>query len=77
MTRYVPSAQDMVRIDNIFIYHTPKGDQSDRYVALREKAKELAELMLASCPPSQELSLAITNLQTAVFYANASIAINE
>ena len=34
-------------------------------------------LMIASCPDSRELSLALTNLEQAVFWANASIARNE
>lgn len=37
--------------------HAPKGDQQDRYVKLRAKAKELAEMILHYCPPSRELIL--------------------
>jgi hypothetical protein len=65
------------QIDNIFTYHKPKGDQPVRYEALRSKAKELARLINESCPESREKSLAITNLQQAIMWANASIAINE
>lgn len=65
------------RIQNDFIYHSPFGTQPERYQALREKAKELAGLMIASCPDSRELSLALTNLEQAVFWTNASIARNE
>ena len=49
----------------------------ERYQALREKAKELAGLMIESCPDSRESSLALTNLEQAAFWANASIARNE
>lgn len=65
------------RIQNDFVYHPPFGNQPERYQALREKAKELAGLMIASCPDSRELSLALTNLEQASFWANASIARNE
>lgn len=65
------------QINNTFVYHAPKGDQTTRYQQLRDKAKELAELMADTCPNSREKALAFTNLQQAVMWANASIAINE
>lgn len=64
-------------VDNIFKYHTPKDNQPERYEKLRAKAKELAVLMLDSCPESRERSLALTNLEQSVFWANASVARNE
>lgn len=67
----------MYNIENIFTYHTPKGSQTERYVAIRNKAKELAELIEDCCPDSREKSLACTNLEQAVMWANASIARNE
>jgi len=66
-----------VNLDNIFTYHKPFGNQPERYVALRNKAKELAEHVENMCPDSREKSLAITNIQQAVMWANAAIAINE
>ena len=65
------------QIDNIFTYHKPFGTQQDRYVAIREKAKELAFLLNDACPESREKSLAFTQLQSAIHWANSSIAINE
>lgn len=65
------------RIENNFTYHAPKGDQAERYGKIREKARELAELMEESCPNSREKSLASTKLEEAVMWANASIARNE
>lgn len=65
------------QIDNIFTYHSPKGDQPERYQEMREKAKELATLINIHCPESREKSLAITHLQECTMFANASIAINE
>lgn len=64
-------------LDNIFTYHAPFGTQVDRYAALRSKAKEMATLMNEVCPESREKSLALTNLQQSIMWANASIAINE
>lgn len=69
--------QIVKRLDNNFMYHSPKGDQGERYVAIRGQAKELAETLLKLCPPSRELSKAMTELEDAVMWANASIARNE
>lgn len=64
-------------VDNVFQYHAPHGDQPQRYIALREKAKELAVLIQTTTPESREQSVALTNLQQTVMWANAAIAINE
>jgi hypothetical protein len=64
-------------VENTFTYHAPQGTQQERYQALRAKAKELATLIESSCPASREASLALTNLQQSIMWANASIAINE
>lgn len=66
-----------MNLENIYTYHTPKGSQPERYVAIRRKAKELAELIADCCPDSREKSLANTRLEEAVMWANASIARNE
>lgn len=65
------------QLDNIFTYHKPFGSQPRRYEQLRTEAKELAKLIHSYCPESREKSLAITNLQQSIMWANASIAINE
>lgn len=65
------------QLDNIFTYHVLKDDQPVRYIELRNKAKELAELINMNCPESREKDLAFTNLQQCSMWANASIAINE
>jgi hypothetical protein len=64
-------------IEAIFTYHKPSGNQPERYVKIREEAKKLAHLINDLCPTSREKSIAITNIQQAVQWANASIAINE
>lgn len=67
----------MNNIEKAFTYHAPKEGQPQRYVAIRGKAKELAELIGESCPDSREKSLAFTKIEEAVMWANASIARNE
>lgn len=64
-------------LENRYSYHSPKSDQTQRYEALRAKAKELAHMIDELCPNSREKSTAHTNLQQTIMWANASIAINE
>jgi hypothetical protein len=74
---YEPSEVDKKKIENNFQYHTPKGSQAARYEEIRLQAKNFAEVLTKFCPPSRELSVALTELETAVMWANASIARNE
>lgn len=64
-------------IEKNFAYHSPKGNQPERYGRIRDKAREFAELIEAECPDSREKSLAFTKLEESVMWANASIARNE
>jgi|GEM_PF-926160 len=65
------------KLENSFTYHSPKNDQQQRYEAIRYKAKELAHMIDELCPSSREKSIAQTNLEQAVMWANKSIACNE
>lgn len=65
------------QINNTFTYHKPFADQPQRYEQIRADAKVLAHTIQECCPESREKSLALTNLQQTVMWANASIAINE
>lgn len=64
-------------LDNNFKYHPPKGDQQDRYEQIRAGGREMAGYITKLTPPSREQSLALTKLEEAVMWANASIARNE
>jgi hypothetical protein len=68
------SDEDRAMIAKNFVYHAPKDDQPARYERLRGEARALATTLLRTCPPSRERSLALTNLEQAIFWANASIA---
>jgi hypothetical protein len=68
---------DTLELDQRFTYHAPKGNQTTRYEAIRADARDFAAHLNFACPESRELSLAITNLEQAVFWANAAIARNE
>jgi hypothetical protein len=65
------------RVENDFTYHPPKGDQVERYGFIRAAGLNAARTLVEHCPPSRELSLALTHLETAVMMANAAIARSE
>ena len=67
---------DQTDLEQRFTYHPPdpsKG-QPGRYDSIREEGLALAEHINLTCPESREKSLAITNLEQAVMWANAAIA---
>ena len=68
---------DVKELDKRFTYHAPKGDQAERYTALRASARLFAMAIVSNTPESREQSVALTNLEQAVFWANAAIARNE
>ncbi len=71
------SAEMHQRLERSFMYHAPKADQPERYIALREKAKELAHMICAYSQPSREQSTAITKLEECIMWVNKGIAVNE
>ena len=64
----------MTNIEHIFKYHAPKEGQPEKYVKIRDTAKEFAILVNELVPQSREQSLAFTKLEEAVMWANAGIA---
>ena len=64
-------------LDKRFTYFAPKEDQPERYKLLRSMGENLAASMIQMCPPSPETSLALTNLEQSIMWANAAIARNE
>lgn len=77
MTKYTPTDAEMQQINNAFVYHAPKEGQQERYIKLRDTARELAKMILENCPPTRERSLALTNLEQSNMWANAAIARGE
>lgn len=64
------------RIENTYIHHPADSAQEKKYSRIRVKAKELAYIIEEECPDSREKSLAMTKLEEASMWANASIARN-
>ena len=75
---YKPSKEDIKKNVNNFSYHKPHCEsQTKRYEAVRASLLKQANQLMKLCPHSRELSLALTKLEEALFWANASIARNE
>ena len=64
-------------LNNRFTYHAPMPNQIGKFENIRKNARWMAALFTQMCPKSRELSLAITKIEEAVFWANAAIARNE
>lgn len=77
MTEYPPSEKASRQIACNFVYHAPKGDQTERYVLLRDACRSLAETIVARTPPGREQSCALTALEEAMMWANAAVARGE
>lgn len=60
-----------------YTYHAPFGNQAERYGKIRAAARVFAEYIDKAAVGSEEKTLALRKIQEAVFWANASIAINE
>lgn len=75
--KYDISQVDLERDANNFKYHPPTAEQTERYRTIRQSGLGLVTLLRISCPPSRELSLAITKIEEAVYWGNAAIARNE
>lgn len=57
-----------------FTHHPVKEGQVDIYLRIRQKARELAELILHVTPDSREQATALTKIEEACFWANAGVA---
>lgn len=60
-----------------FFHHPPKGDQAERYSAVRMKIYEAACSCVALTPCSPEQTRALNALDEAMMLFNAAIARNE
>lgn len=66
-----------VEINNWYTYHAPKEGQPLLYEAIRNKAKELAELFNGLAPACPDSTAAHRKLREAVMAMNLAIACNE
>lgn len=69
--------QESKELETRFSYHSPIGDQPERYVRIRNEARNLADLICSKTPKCREQSIALTKLEEVVMWANAAIARRE
>lgn len=65
------------QLSHRYCYHAPKGDQVERYAAIRGKILETAKLIRDLTPCCPEQTRAFNALDEAMFLANAAIARGE
>ena len=63
-------------LTNRFNYHAPDAAKAELHGNTRDQCLALAKALDEALPPSREKSLAITNLEQVMFWANAAIARN-
>ena len=61
-------------LDTWFTYHPPSKVQQEQYQALRDGARQFAQIIKDNTPPSPDQTTAIRKLREAVMTANAAIA---
>ncbi|MEV0031415.1 hypothetical protein [Nocardia sp. NPDC050793] len=61
-------------INHRFDYHRPSTAKVTAYEGVRAGCRELAHQFDRDLPPGREKALAITQLEQAMFWANAAIA---
>ncbi len=70
------SKEDLLkRIENNHRHHPPlTGQRIEAHEQVRTTTTNCAKTLVEICPESRELSLALTNLELAMMWANAAIA---
>jgi hypothetical protein len=64
-------------IDKPYAYHKPSTEGLDKINRLREHFSEGERLMKEICPPSRQLSVALTNNETTAMWAIKSVVFND
>lgn len=73
--RYGLDEEDTKRLEQ-WHYHG-EVPNPERFVDINDATRIVARCMMERCPRSRELSLALTKLEEARMWANASIAVAE
>ena len=78
LTSEATSSVGDAHIAKCFDHHPPSSDAvALQHEEVRENCRDLAQYLQDNLPVSREKSLALTNLEQAMFWANAAIARNQ
>lgn len=61
-------------LTNWFTYHAPTKDDMEKYIAIRDAGRMLAETIVNNTPASADQSAAVRKVREAVMAANAAVA---
>ena len=64
-------------IDKPFAYHKPSQVGLEKITELREQYSNLKQTLESVCPPSRQLSVAITELETSAMWAVKAVVFND
>jgi hypothetical protein len=74
---YIQTEAQIAQNKKAFAYHEPNAAQLVRQAGIRQQAAYLSSDLTICCPPSRELSIALTKLDEVVMWAIAAIDRNE
>lgn len=75
LTRARDLKEAMKMIEHVFTYHAAGEKQRVAYIAIRDAAKAMVCIIIATVPPSADRTVALRKVREAVMYANASLAL--
>lgn len=64
-------------IEKQYAYHLPSPAGKVKIKQLRERFSDINNLIMETCPPSRERSVALTELETAAMWAIKSVVFND
>ena len=67
---------DSLEIFNNYRYHQPDKEKAQKHTNIRDAIREVADYLNDLLPESREKSIALTKLEEATMWANASLARN-
>lgn len=73
-TLRIPTPDEVADIENRTNYHAPDDDARARHQEVRDVIQAAMYDIVALTTPGREADLALTKLEQAMFWANASIA---
>lgn len=65
---------DYPDLDNRFNYHAPTPERAKKHEVVRHLLRQVSGFLNGELPEGREKSLAVTKLEEAMFWANASIS---
>lgn len=64
-------------LDEMFKYHSPDGDDQQKYDKINEAALDLARAIFDACPPGSRMERAIETVCDARMQANRAVALKH